>query len=165
MGAIIGGLSGLAVLLMTYLGTRSTSTTTPIQEVRMQGEVQSLYKNSAPGMLLPGLGLEPLRRSDYDVVGRAEGYGCAHYVALWPIPFFWVDQEGGSMHFFNANAENIAEQAAWYDTLKSLPAADALLSPRTETSEYQTFSLWYRRDCVRLRAKGIEIKLDKKVEK
>jgi hypothetical protein len=164
MGAIIGSISGLAVLLMTYLGTRESPKAKPIQEVRMEGLVESTKKVSTPGMLYPGLGMEPLRRSDYEVIGTAEGKGCAHYVALWPIPFFWTKREGGSMKFFSADPQGVAERAAWHAAIKSLPTADAMLSPRTEVEEDNRFALWYRRDCVMLKGKALEIKLDRKAK-
>jgi hypothetical protein len=163
MGAVIGGVTGFVVLLMTYFSTKgSTPKPPPIQEVRMQGLVGSTQKTTAPGMLFPGLGLQSLNRSDYNVVGIASGRGCAHYVALWPLPVFWVKREHGAMKWFNFDAEGIATDAAWYQAIESLPHADVLISPRTKTQEENTFALWYRRDCVDLAGKGIEIKLDKK---
>ena len=164
MGAILGGISGFVVLLMTYLGTRQSPSSASIQEVRMEGLVESTKKVSTPGMLFPGLGMEPLRRSDYSVVGEAAGRGCAHYVALWPLPIFWTEREGGAIRFFDPNPQTVAEQAAWYEAIRSIPTADSMLSPRIDVNEDNRFALWYRRDCVDLRAKGIEIKLDKKAQ-
>jgi hypothetical protein len=161
MGAIIGGISGLVVLMMTYLGTREAPKVQQIQEVRMQGLVESTKKSSAPGMLWPGLGLESLRRSDYSIVGTAKGEGCAKYVALWPIPIFWVKRDGGAIKWFTADAEGVATNAAWYQAIESLPEADAMISPRKRVKEENRFALWYRRDCVSLNGKGIEIHLDK----
>ena len=43
MGAIIGGISGVFVLLMTYLGTHESHKATPIQEVRMEGIIGISY--------------------------------------------------------------------------------------------------------------------------
>lgn len=162
MGAIIGGVSGFLVLMMTYLGTHESHKAQPIQEVRMEGLVGSTQKTSTPGMLYPGVGLEPLRRSDYAVVGVGKGKGCAHYVALWPLPVFWVKREGGSLKWFSADAEGVATRAAWFEAIDSLPEADTMMSPRIQTQEDNRFALWYRRDCVSLSGKGIQIHLDKK---
>jgi hypothetical protein len=162
MGAIIGGVTGFIVLIMSFVGGKTVKPKPPpIQEVRMEGLSGSTIKNSKPGMLFPGVGMEPLRRSDYSVIGMAKGRGCAHYVAFWPIPIFWVRREGGSTKFFAYDAEAVARDGAWYEAIESLPQADTLLSPRTQTHEENSFALWYRRDCVDLQGKGIEIHLDK----
>ena len=166
MGAIVGGLSGLIVLMMTYLGTReSKPARAPIQEVRMSGLVGSTEKTSSPGMLYPGLNMQPLLRSDYLVIGPTRGTGCAHYVALWPLPIFWVKREGGALKWFNADPQSVAEQAAWYQAIDSQPRADVMLSPRTHAKEDNRYALWYRRDCVSISGKALEIKLDAKTEK
>jgi hypothetical protein len=161
MGAIIGGISGFIVLMMTYFTSFEAHKpeTQAIREVRMDGMVDSTLKNSTPGMLYPGLTLQPLRREDYSLVGVARGNGCAHYVALWPLPIFWTDLEGGSMKWFSANPQAVATGAAWYDAISSLPKADAMISPRSHVKE-KVYAFWYRRDCVDLQAKGIEIHLD-----
>jgi hypothetical protein len=160
MGAILGGVSGFILLLISYIGVKSTPKPPPIQEVRLHGLVGSTEKNSKPGMLFPGLGMEPLKRSDYQVIGMAHGKGCAHFVALWPLPLFWVKREGGALKLFSCDAEAVAENAAWYEAIDSLPKADVMLSPRTHTKEENSFALWYRRDCVDLTGKAIAIKLD-----
>jgi hypothetical protein len=163
MEAIIGGVSGFIVLLMTYIGTKQATPKAPqIQEIRMHGLTRATEKTSTPGMLFPGLSMEPLRRSDYDVVGVAEGKGCAHYVALWPLPIFWVKREGGAIKFFSYDSEGVATNAAWYEAIESVPKADVMFSPRIRTREENKFALWYRRNCVSLSAKGLEIKLDQK---
>jgi hypothetical protein len=162
MGAIIGGISGLVLLLMTYLPMRASSSAKAIQEVRMEGILgEDQRKSSAPGMLYPGLGMEPLRRSDYEVIGMAKGNGCAHYVALWPLPIFWVRREDGGLNWFSFDTEGAASKVAWYKALESTPSADAMLSPRLRVMEKQSALFWYRYKCVALSGKGIEIKLDR----
>jgi hypothetical protein len=162
MGAILGAVSGFLVVMMTFLGIHESHKPTPIQEVRMEGLVGSTQKTSTPGMLFPGISLEPLRRSDYDVVGIGNGRGCAHYVALWPMPIFWVKREGGAMKWFSADPQGVATLAAWYQVIESLPEADTMMSPRTRVQEDNRFALWYRRDCVAISGKGLQIHLDKK---
>jgi hypothetical protein len=167
MGAIIGGLSGLIVLMFSYIASNKLSgppKAPPIQEVRMVGAVDSVQKTSTPGMLFPGLGMSPLKREDYSIIGVASGNGCAHYVGLWPVPFFWVKRDGGSYKWFSFDSEGTAIEGAWYGALESLPSADAMLSPRVVIKEKNAFGLWYKRDCAGITGKGIEIKLDQQPE-
>lgn len=161
MGALIGGLSGLAVLLMTYLGVHENHQPPPIQEIRMEGLIGATQKSNTPGMYFPNVPLQPLPRSDYRVVGKGKGDGCAHYVALWPLPIFWVKREGGAMSWFSADAEGTAVRAAWYEAIERIPEADVMISPRVRIREQNQWALWYRRDCAQVQGKGLELNLDK----
>ncbi len=161
VGAIAGSVSGLFLLLVTYFGSHERKAPEPIREVRMEGAAEKTKITSTPGMLYPGLTVEPLRRQDYEIIGPAVGKGCASYIAFWPLPFFYVKREGFTAQIYKYDVERMAERIAMYRALEDAPSADALISPRIHVEEKSTF-IWYKRDCVTLTGKALSIKPERK---
>lgn len=120
---------------------------------------------SAPGIGSPDqLHLEALTRSQYEVLGRVDGEGCAEYYGLWPLPIFWIRSDGQageprSKVLFGFGVRRRAARSAQFKALASQEDADFILYPRhrdTTTSK----GIWYRKTCARVEGKAIRLRLD-----
>lgn len=123
----------------------------------------SKWKANAPGAAAPDeVRLEALTRAQYEVIDAAQGEACAEFVALWPLPIFWVQSDGRdaerSFALFGLGAAARAERAANHRALESQPEADSLVEPKVY-SQSRAYG-WYKKTCVRVDGKAIRIKTD-----
>ena len=102
--------------------------------------------------------VEPLKRSEYAVLGPVTGHGCAKYVALWPIPIWWTDGDDG-FKIFSSSPESMARKTAMVSAIESAKGADTLLLPRYK-EEGAAFGFWYSNICAVVIGKAISIKPD-----
>jgi hypothetical protein len=100
-----------------------------------------------------------LNRTDYEVLGKAEGEGCVKYYGLWPLPLFWLTLPLDSGKIYGVGSWSLAKNLAIYNALQKIPDADAVVLPRFE-SRYERIFVWYRETCVKVRAKAIRLKTD-----
>ncbi|MFC1849326.1 hypothetical protein ACFL27_03870 [candidate division CSSED10-310 bacterium] len=117
----------------------------------------------APGVMVPSfLEVEKLTRQEYEILGDVEGHGCATFHSLFPLPIFWVSDEGKAGTLIGLSARGSAKQTAIYHALHSVPGADAILMPRFYTKTKSIF-IWYRKTCATVKGKAIRIKIDKEL--
>jgi hypothetical protein len=114
------------------------------------------------------ISLEPLKRSEYEVLGQTKGYGCAKYYGLWPIPVWWYQSgtrqagKADSWKLYSGSLTRRAKSIAVYSALEKIPEADILLEPRFHVTS-ETSGIWYARKCVEVIGKGINIKKDEEI--
>jgi hypothetical protein len=86
---------------------------------------------------LSGVAIEPLKSSEYMILGDTEGSGSSWSILF--IPF------GGS-----------AEQEAYNNAVSKVKGADALIAPRIHQSSF--FAFFFSTQTVKITAKAIRIK-------
>lgn len=115
--------------------------------------------NGVQGTRLDALGFEGLKRGEYRILDKAQGDACGTYVGLWPIPIFFTSTPSESGDVFGAGLGGWVNDAALYRAIAAVPNADAILAPRF-TSESNQVGIWYRKTCVTVRGKAVEVKGD-----
>jgi len=132
-------------------------------------------KSNLPVPMVPGPGsaqIQELNRADYNVVAPATGSSTVSYVGLWPIPIALIYRDG-RMEYFGfetpfmphlflvATNEFFIREPAVTSAVKSVPNADALISPNFDVTSRKIF-FWYARTTVTASGKAIQIKTDSK---
>ena len=121
------------------------------------------WRADAPRVDAPEqLRVEALTRSQYEVLGRSSGEACAERYGLWPLPIWWVLDEGRKVTGFGIGLRNRAREGAEYLALESQPEADAIIEPRTFEAS-QGFG-WYKKTCVVVRGKAIRVRRDDELD-
>jgi len=116
--------------------------------------------NEVQGLDMPdSMDVEPLKRSQYEVLSDTEGEGCAEFYALWPLPIFWTKSENVSGGLYGFASFDNARNIAMYHAIEKVPRADGLISPRY-WSTVKREGIWYVKKCVVVKAKAFTIKPD-----
>lgn len=102
---------------------------------------------------------EGLERSEYEITGDVTGSGCTTFVGLWPIPICFRYADGWTSEVSSVNAGSKAARIALYRAHEKVPDADGLVAPRF-VQTVDRGGIWYKRTCVRVKAKAYRIKTD-----
>lgn len=109
---------------------------------------------------LQNVELAPLQKTDYKVLGTAEGESCTER-HFWPmllgLPIAWAYDRNSGLEQPFTDIVSTARAAALQQATKALPGTDALLFPKYE----ETTTSWviYSKYCAKVTAKAIAVTL------